>query len=436
MSLPESGRDRERVLADLESRADSDADWRNGRTWNLVYHAGEAVESLRNDAYELFASENALNPGAFPSLGQCEVDIVEMTTDLLSGSDDVVGNVTSGGTESILLAVYTAREHARRERGITESELVVPETAHPAWSKAGHYFGVDVIRTPVREDRRADVDAVEAAVTDRTAMVVGSAPAYPHGVVDPIADLGRIAAANDMLCHVDACLGGFILPFLRDLGHDFPAFDFSVPGVTSMSADPHKYGYAPKGSSVLLWRTPDIRLHQYFGFQDWHGGVYVAPNMQGTRPGGPIAGTWAVMQYLGRDGYADLTATVMDTAETLRDRIEAIDGLSIVANPDATVFAIESTDPTLDVWAVHERLTADGWVLERQQQPPSIHLSVMPTHEPVVEEFCADLEAAAEDARSESGDSARAPMYGLSADLDSDEEIERAAERLLDSVFR
>lgn len=436
MSLPESGRDRQRVLAELESRAEGDANWRNGRTWNLVYHAGESVESLRNDAYELFASENALNPGAFPSLRQCEVEIVEMTADLLSGTDDVVGNVTSGGTESILLAVYTAREYARRERGITDSELVLPETAHPAWSKAGHYFEVDVIRTPIGEDRRADVDAIEAAVTERTAMVVGSAPAYPHGVIDPIGELGRIADESGALCHVDACLGGFILPFLRDLGQDIPLFDFAVPGVTSMSADPHKYGYAPKGSSVLLWREPNVRVNQYFGFQNWDGGVYVAPNMQGTRPGGPIAGTWAVMQYLGREGYTDLTESVMDTAETLQDRIGGVDGLSIVSDPDATVFAVESTDPALDVWAVQERLSADGWVLERQQQPPSIHLSVMPTHEPVVDEFCSDLEAAVDDARSDAGESERAPMYGLSADLDSEEEIERAAERLLDSVFR
>lgn len=436
MSLPETGRNRESVLEELEARAEDDADWRNGRTWNLVYHAGEDVESLRNDAYELFAAENALNPGAFPSLGRCEVDVVEMTADLLSGDDEVVGNVTSGGTESILLSVYTAREHARSERGISEPELVVPETAHPAWSKAGHYFEVDVIRTPVRDDRRADVEAVAAAASDRTAMVVGSAPSYPHGVVDPIADLAAVASEHGALCHVDACLGGFLLPFLPELGYDVPSFDFSVPGVTSISADPHKYGYAPKGSSVLLWRESDLRIHQYFGFGNWHGGVYVAPNMQGTRPGGPIAGTWAVMQYLGWDGYRELSETVMETAETLRDRIEAIEGISVVSDPDATVFAFESTDDDLDVWAVQERLSAEGWVLERQQRPRSVHLSVMPTHEDVVEEFCSDLEVAVEDARSETGTDPRAPMYGLSADLESDEEIEAAAERLLDSVFR
>ena len=436
MPIPETGHGHDEVLADLRELKADDADWRHGRTWNLVYHAGEDVERLRNEAHELFAAENALNPGAFPSLRRCETEVVRMTADLLSGDEGIVGNMTSGGTESLLLAAYTAREHARVERGITEPEMIVPETGHPGWSKAGHYFGIDVVRTPVREDRRADPEAVEAAVSDRTALVVGSAPAYPHGVVDPIPELAGIAADAGALCHVDACLGGFMLPFLSDLGYPIPPFDFSVPGVTSMSADTHKYGYAPKGTSVLLFRDADVRINQYFGFRGWHGGVYIAPNMQGTRPGGPIAGAWAVMQYLGMDGYRSLAAGVMDTAETLRERIDGIEGLSVVSDPDATIFAFESTDDDVDVWGVQERLHRRGWVIERQQHPPSIHLSVMPTHEPVVDEFLADLESAVEEARGADDEGERAPMYGLSADLEADEEIERAAVELLDRVFR
>jgi sphinganine-1-phosphate aldolase len=433
MELPETGRPAEDLVAEMETRRAGDADWRDGRTWSLVYHGGEDVEAIRDDAYELFAAENALNPLAFPSVLGFENEVVGMVADMTNGTE-AVGNVTSGGTESIFLAVYTARERARRQ-GVRAPVVVYPETAHPAWAKAAHYLALDTEVAAVRADWRADPAAVDEAITDETALVVASAPSYPHGVVDPVDAIAGIAADHDVPCHVDACIGGFVLPFLEDLGYDVPAWDFSVPGVTSMSVDPHKYGYTAKGVSTLLHRDKPHRRDQYFAYDDWPGGVYVAPNVQGTRPAGPIAAAWAVLNFIGQDGYRTLVEAAMDATETIVDAVEAIPELDVVSDPDMTLLGIESTDPDVNPWTVQRELSDHGWELERQQCPRSMHLSVMAQHAPVVEEFLADLEDCVSRARDAGTAEATAPLYGLSGTVDPGDETTEEVVDLLNELF-
>src|SRR5690606_14708963 len=243
----------------------------------------------------------------------------------LFGAEGAAGKLTSGGTESIFLAVQVAREHARA-RGIDEPQLVTPSTAHPAFAKAAHYLDVEHVLVPVGDDGRVEVQAVEAALTGRTALVVGSAPGYPYGVVDPIEALGALASERDLLCHVDACLGGWLLPFWADLGEPVPAWTMTVPGVTSISADIHKYGWCFKGASVLLHRSKDLLRHQYFLYDAWPGGLYGSATTAGTRPAAPIAAAWATITHLCREGYLRLAVQVRTATRRFRAGIEAIDG--------------------------------------------------------------------------------------------------------------
>jgi sphinganine-1-phosphate aldolase len=321
-----------------------------------------------------------------------------MTASLLGGDAGTAGNMTSGGTESILMAVKTAREWARaRDPGLAAPEMVLPATAHPAFDKAGHYFGVKPVRIPVLSDFRADVEVVRAAITPNTILLVGSAPSYPQGVVDPIGDLAQIAKEHGLLCHVDACVGGFMLPFVRTLGYPVPDFDFSVSGVTSISVDLHKYAYAAKGASVILYRNKALRRHQFFVSTDWSGGIYASPTMTGTRPGGAIAAAWAVMNHLGEEGYLAIADTVMKTVTKLRHGIEATEGVCVLGDPAMSVLAIGSD--RLNVYEIGDELTLRGWHMDRQQHPPSLHLTVTHAHAQVADLFLRDLAEAVAQAR-------------------------------------
>ncbi len=379
--IPRHGLARQEVMAQLLAMKQDDQDWRGGRVFSLVYSAGDEVHELLQDALSLYSAENGINVLAFPSIGIMQHDIVQNTATLL-GADDpasgggVEGYLTSGGTESLLQAVKTARDVARHERGIAHPRIVAAQSAHAAFTKAADYFDVELIRVPVGTGYRVDVDAFDAACTDETIMVVGSAPTYPHGVVDPIADIAALAQQRGILCHVDACMGGFLLPFLTELGRFSDPFDFRLPGVTSMSADVHKYGYASKGVSVVLYRTHELARHQIFATNDWLGGFYASTAMAGTRPAGPIAAAWAALMHIGLDGYLDLTRTAHDAALALREGIESIPGLELRGDPPATVMAFGARDRSLDIFAVGERLAADGWYLDRQNRPDSLHATV------------------------------------------------------------
>jgi glutamate/tyrosine decarboxylase-like PLP-dependent enzyme len=321
-----------------------------------------------------------------------------MALDLLGGGGEAGGNMTSGGTESLLMAVKTARDWAAATRpAIREPEMVLPSSAHPGLDKAGHYFGVKVVRVPVGPDLRADVAAMLEAISENTILIVGSAPSYPHGVMDSIGQLAALAQERGILCHVDACLGGFMLPFVRELGYPVPHFDLRVPGVTSLSADIHKYGYGPKGSSVILYRDRTLRRHQFFVTTDWSGGVYASPTMAGSRPGGTIAATWAVMRYLGREGYLAMAERVMAATAQLRAGIQAMDDLHVLGDPVMSVLAFGSD--RLNIYEVGDEMSVRGWHLDRQQFPPSLHMTVSLGQIGMVEAFLADLAAAVDRAR-------------------------------------
>lgn len=394
MAFPERGVPSDELITELRRLQDKDVAWRDGRVFTLVYDAGPEVHAVAERAFELFLHENALNTQAFPSIGRIQRDLLGAVADLLHGGERAAGFTTSGGTESLLMAVKAARDWARDTRGITKPEMVLPTSAHAAFAKASHYFGVRSVRVDVGADWRADVDAMAAAITPNTVLVVGSAPGYPQGVVDPIPDLAALAQEHGILCHVDACMGGFLLPFLERLGRFDMPWDFRVEGVTSISADVHKYGYAPKGVSTVIYANKELRRYQAFTTDDWLGGFYGSPSMPGTRPAGPLAAAWAVVNHLGVEGYLGLTERAHDAALVIRAAVDATDGLAIVGDPDATLFAIAG-DGGLDVFAVGEALyRRGGWFLDRQTPPDSLHATVHAGHAAHVEEFVRDLAVA------------------------------------------
>ncbi|HEX9994618.1 MAG TPA: aminotransferase class V-fold PLP-dependent enzyme [Acidimicrobiales bacterium] len=399
MALPAEGMATAEVVEALLAKRGRDVRWREGRAFSLVYDGGPAVHEVCEAVAAMFLHENALNTAAFPSLGEIQAEVVAATADLLHAPPTAAGFLTSGGTESILVAVLGARERARAERGVTEPRMVVADSAHAAFHKAAHCFGVAVDTVPVGPDFRADVDAMADAVDDRTVLVVGSAPQYPQGVIDPVPALAAVAAEVGASFHVDACMGGFVLPFMELLGHEVAPWDFRVDGVTSISADVHKLGYAPKGASVILHRTRELRRYQTFVFDGWLGGRYASPNLQGTRPALPMATAWAVMHHLGIDGYKALTATTLDAARRMVDGVRAVDGLRVLGEPDAHLVATAAApgERPVDVFAVGDALARRGWFLDRQGPPDSLHATVSAGNAPVIGAYLDDLAAAVDE---------------------------------------
>ncbi|NNC80156.1 MAG: aspartate aminotransferase family protein [Acidimicrobiales bacterium] len=402
MTLNEHGRPIEDVLADLESKRGNDVRWDEGRTFGLVFDGGPSVREVADQAASMFLHENALNTQAFPSLAQIQSEVVGWTSELLNGPETAAGFLTSGGTESILCAVKAARERGRIERGVTDPEIVIPTSGHAAFHKGAHLFGMTVRSVPVLDDWTADVAAMAEQVNENTVLVVGSAPQYPQGVLDPIAELAELAATVDANMHVDACMGGFVLPFVERAGVEIEPWDFRVEGVHSISADIHKLGYAPKGVSVILHRTKELRRYQTFVFDDWLGGMYATPNLQGTRSAVPMAAAWAVTQHLGVDGYVELTRPLLENAARMRAFVGAIDGIRVLGDPQFHLLAIasdrESSHP-LDVFALGDAMRERDWFHDRQGPPDSLHLTVSNGNAGVIDEWGAALADAASQVR-------------------------------------
>ncbi|HUC32283.1 MAG TPA: aminotransferase class V-fold PLP-dependent enzyme [Ilumatobacteraceae bacterium] len=395
MALPEHGLPRDEVLRRLDEFKANDVRWREGRAFTLAYHAGDEVFEVAQAAYQRFSTENGLNTDAFPSLRRIQNDVVAIVADWLQGGADAAGFLTTGGTESLLMAVKAARERGRRERNIALPNVVLPTSAHAAFEKGCYYFGLESRRVPVRDDWRADADAMADAIDDNTVLVVASAPQYPQGVIDPVADVAALAAERDINCHVDACMGGVTLTYLARLGHDIPPWNFAVPGVTSISVDLHKFGYTAKGASVIVHRDKRLRAYQTFVTDNWLGGVYGSSAMLGTKSGGPWAAAWAVLQHLGDDGYLRVTASARRATEELAAAIAAMPELALRAEPDAMLLAVGATDPArLDVFAVADELWKRGWYVDRQGPPPSLHFTVNAVHDGLIPAFVADLRAA------------------------------------------
>lgn len=416
--IPQKGVDRAALLEQMEAFRGGDVDWRANRAFGLVYRHSDAHTETIKAAYGLYFSENGLNPMAFKSLQKMERAVVAMTAGLFHGDAEVVGCMTSGGTESLLLPVLTYRNRARRKRPwIRRPEIIVPESAHVGFSKAGEYFDVKIVKAPLKADFTADTAAMEKMITRNTIALAGSAPNYPYGTIDPIEELAALAVRRNLPLHVDACLGGFFLPWLEKLGEAIPLFDFRVPGVTSISADIHKYGYSAKGASTILYRNQDYFRDQIFAEVNWCGGVYGGPTMAGTRPGGAIAAAWASLQALGEEGYRENARKVMDTARQFRDGVAAIPGLYVLGRPAMGVFAYGASDKHISIYAVADQLEEKGWHIDRLQEPECIHLILNPGHAAIAQQYFEDLRAAVDHVKAhpDTALEGSAPMYGLIA---------------------
>jgi glutamate/tyrosine decarboxylase-like PLP-dependent enzyme len=382
------------VIGELTAKRTGDVKWSNGRTFGMVYDGGPSVHDVAEQAARLYLHENALNTKAFPSLGEIQRDVVGWTAALLHGSGATAGFLTSGGTESILSAVLAGRERARTERGIERPEIVLAQSAHAAFHKAGHIYDMPVRAAAVHDDWTADVGAMADLVGPNTAVVVGSAPQYPQGVQDDIPAIAALAMSVGANCHVDACMGGFVLPFAEMLGREVRPWDFRVEGVTTISADVHKLGYAPKGVSVILHDSKASRAYQTFVFDQWLGGFYASPNLQGTRSGLPMACAWAVMRHLGIDGYVDLTRQTLANADQVRAGVAAIDGVRVLGDGQFHLVAMAAdtaVDPAVDMFALGDALLARGWFHDRQGPPDSLHSTVSNTNTGVIDDYLVDL---------------------------------------------
>ncbi|MBI5284564.1 MAG: aspartate aminotransferase family protein [Chloroflexi bacterium] len=427
--LPAQGRPRDEIIAEIREMKDEEQRvWHEGYVSGAVYHGDEEFIDFLSEVYALNAELNPLHPDVWPRATRFEAEIVAMTASMLSAERSptreqdggVCGLITSGGTESILTAMRCARDQARAERGITDPELLMPDTAHAAFSKACQYYGMTPVRVPVDAAGRADVAAMRAAITPRTAAMVGSAPGFPWGVIDPIEELAAIAHERGIWFHTDACLGGFLLPWAEKLEEAVPPFDFRVPGVTSISCDTHKYGYAAKGTSVVLYRNAHLRHYSYFTMTDWPGGLYNSPTMAGSRPGALSAEAWAALLNMGEQGYLDATRSIIATGRKIRAGIAAIPELRLLG--DSLLVAAFTSD-VFDAYALQDLLSARGWNLTGLQLPPGIHLGMtLRTAQPgVADRFLADLQSAVEELRANPGrGSLMAPIYGLGKAIDTE----------------
>ena len=421
LRIPPKGKAKEEIFKTLESYKGEDLDWKSGRVMGYIYDPGEKTKDVINQAYTMYLSENALDPLTFPSLLRLENEVVAMTAGLLNSPQGVVGNFTTGGTESLLLAVKTARDYARATKPhIKEPEMVMPITAHASLFKAAQYLGVKPVITPVHNDSfKADVAAMQAAVTDNTILLVGSAPGYTHGVVDPIAEIAALAQENDLLCHVDACVGGIHLSYMRKLGFDVPAFDFNVPGVTSLTTDLHKYGYAAKGASIVLYKNKELRRHQIWACSRWTGYTVINPAVTSSKSGGPMAAAWAVMNYLGDEGYMNMVREVMAATQTLINGINRIDGVRVLGTPDMCMFALASDSDKINVYRLADEMKFKGWFLQpqfaRDNSPANLHISLNRSTVPQAEAFLKVFGETIEEMKQQEVDDDTQKLY---ADLD------------------
>jgi len=380
MKIPQQGLSKEEILSTLQAFKSRDMDWKAGKVWCYVYNPGEDPAEVTREAYLSYLTENGLDPSVFPSMLKVETDVVRATINLLRGDSRAVGHLTSGGTESIMLAVKTARDKARADHPeITQPEMVLPKTAHAAFHKAAHYLSVKPVVVDIDPQTfKVRVEDVQAAITANTILLAASAPSYSQGVIDPIVEIGKFAQAEHLLFHVDACVGGLHLSFMRKLGYDVPDFDFSVPGVTSISTDLHKYGYAAKGCSAIMYRSKDIRKYQIFASTDTTGYTLINPTMLSSKTGGPMAGAWAILNFLGEEGYKKIIQDVQEATKKLIDGLNSIDGLRVLGEPAMCMFSFKSD--MLNVYQLADEMNKRGWYIQGQFStsltPRNLHISV------------------------------------------------------------
>jgi sphinganine-1-phosphate aldolase len=380
MHIPQTGLSKQEILATLRAFKSRDMDWKAGKVFCYVYDPGEDPAEVTREAYLEFLTENGLDPSVFPSMLKLETDVVRMVINLLHGDSHAVGHLTTGGTESIMLAVKTARDKARVEKPhIKEPEMVLPRTAHAAFHKAAHYLSVKPVLVDIDSQTfKVSTEDMENAITENTILLVASAPSYSQGVIDPITEIGEVAQKHNLLFHVDGCVGGLHLSFMRKLGHEIPDFDFTVPGVSSISTDLHKYGYAAKGCSVIMYRSKDIRKYQIFACTDTTAYTLINPTVLSSKGGGPYAGAWAVLNFLGEEGYKRIIQTVQDAVQKLMDGINAIPELRVLGQPAMCMFSFASD--SINVYQLADEMNKRGWYIQGQFSTPltprNLHISI------------------------------------------------------------
>ncbi|KAL4164963.1 hypothetical protein KRP22_003699 [Phytophthora ramorum] len=420
-ALPESGMDDDKLLALMENLAgDSDDKWREGLVSGAVYHGEKQHLDVLNKAYALFAVSNPLHADLWPAVNKFEAEVIAMTAGLVNGGHpEVCGTLSSGGTESIFLATKTHRDYYRHKHGITKPEIIACVTAHAAIDKACEILGIKLIKVPMDpKTLKMDLNAVRWSVSANTILLYSSAPNFPHGMIDDIEALSRLAVQNDVGLHVDCCLGGFVLPFARELRPDIPVFDFSLPGVTSMSCDTHKYGYGSKGTSVVLYKNADIRRFQYFSYADWTGGLYATPTLAGSRPGALSAAAWASMVRLGHKGYLEKTKGILETVDEIKAGIQRIDGIHLLGDPKAMVVSFAG-DKGVNALKVSDAMAKHGWSLSPLQHPTSVHLCVTVRHIGKAKRFLSALENAVNEVKQDPNPSPEggSAIYGMASSL-------------------
>ena len=380
MQIPEKGLSKEQVLGTLQAFKSHDMDWKAGKVWCYVYNPSEDTTDVVKQAYMLYLTENGLDPTVFPSLLKLETDVVRMLATLLRGDENVVGHLTTGGTESIMLAVKTARDRARAlHPEIAQPEMVLPKTAHASFHKAAHYLDIKPVLVDINPTTfKVETEAMRAAINKNTILLVASAPSYSQGVIDPIAEIGALAQEKGLLFHVDGCVGGIHLSFMRKLGYKVPDFDFSVPGVTSISADLHKYGYAAKGASCVMYSNKDIRKYQIFACTDTTAYTLINPTVTSSKSGGPMAGAWAILNYLGEEGFKNIVKTVQESTQKLIEGVNAIPELEVLGQPAMCMFSFKSD--AINVYQLADAMAKRGWYIQGQFSTPltprNLHISV------------------------------------------------------------
>lgn len=430
LEIPEKGLSENHIMENLKEELNNeDIDPWSGRSFGLCYLAGKKHTDLVRKAYNEYFVTNGLNPMAFPSLRTMETEVVAMSAWLLNGNRNTTGNMTTGGTESILMAVKAHRDYYRDKKDISDPELILPATAHPAFDKAAHYFDIKTIHIPIREDYRVNVEEMHEKISENTILLVGSAPCYPYGVIDPIGKIASLAKEYNIGCHVDSCLGGFMLPWVEKAGYPlYCEWDFRVDGVTSISADLHKYGYAAKPASVVLFESDKLRKYEFYVYSDWCGGIYGTPNILGTRPGGSFSAAWAALKYQGQEGYITICKEVMKTAKKFIKGINNIDGLHVMGEPDMCVYAYTLDEElNLDFFKLLDLMKQKGnWTINRMQNPPAAHHMTSRVHMPIVETFLDDLAWAFEELQKlpeHKKVKGQAAMYNMMATIDDKEQI-------------
>ena len=438
--IPEAGIERDEIIGEMEAmREKEESRWKDGFVSGAVYHGDEEHIRFLNRVYALNSQSNPLHSDLWPSTTKFEAEIVSMTATMLGAahaSDPICGTLSSGGTESILLAMKTYRDRARDQKGITHPEMIAPTTAHAAFDKAAQYFNIKIVRIPVDANCRADVAAARRAINGNTVVIVGSAPSFPHGAIDPIEPLSELARARGIGFHTDACLGGFVLPWAEKLGYNVPTFDFRLPGVTSISADTHKYGYAAKGTSVILYRGLELRRYQYYSTADWPGGLYFSPTFAGSRPGALSAACWAALVAMGEQGYMQATKKILETAAAIKKGIASIPELRLLGDP---LWVIAFASDTLDIYRLLDAMTKQKWSLNGLHKPAAVHLCVTLRHtqEGVAEKFLRDLKSAVEYVKATPQEKGgMAPVYGMAATLPLRGVVREMLKRYMDVLYR